>query len=67
MLSIFYVVCVFLDWILVVSSKAAVENEDLICYKDTFILMNSNLGALYMMVYSLVVYFYAMVMWYVFY
>ena len=67
MLTIFYIACVFIDWILIVSGTAAIENEDLICYKGTFVLLNSNLGSLYMLVYTFVVYFYAAFMWYVFY
>ena len=66
-LTIFYIICVAIDWIMLTTSHVAIKNQDLICYKDTFVLLNSNMGSLYMWAFCLVLYFYALFMWYIFY
>ena len=67
MLSIFYVVCTFIDWSIFYLGKLAIQGNDLICYQRDIILVNSEVGGLYMFLLTTVAYFYALFMWYVFY
>ena len=67
LLAIFYSICTVLDWVMFLAGRASVTNNDLICYKKTVILVNTNLGGLYMLAFSILAYIYATFMWYVFY
>ena len=67
LLAIFYSICTVLDWVMFLAGRASVSNNDLICYKKTVILVNTNLGGLYMLAFSILAYIYATFMWYVFY
>lgn len=67
LLAIFYLVCVFTDWIMFFSGQAAIRNLDLLCYKEDLILVNTNWGSLYMLTFTVSSYIYALFMWYVFY
>ena len=66
-LAIFYICCTCTDWILTLSGSAALHNGDLLCYNETIIIVNDNLGALYMLVFTIITYFYAFFMWFTFY
>lgn len=67
LLAGFYVVCAFIDWLTFYMGRVALTRGDLICYDRNVVLVNSNLGALYMLFLSLVYYSYAMFMWFTFY
>ena len=67
LLAVFYTVCTFVDWIMFLSGKATIHNKEILCYKENYVLVNSNLGGLYMLVFTIITYTYAMFMWYVFY
>lgn len=66
-LASFYAVCTIIDWLMFFGGKIAIANKDLLCYKKTVLLVNSNLGGLYMLSFAVSVYIYAMFMWYTFY
>ena len=66
-LAIFYVVATFMDWIMFLTGKVTMSNDDLLCYKHHIIIVNSNLGGTYMFAFSLISYLYAFFMWYAFY
>ena len=63
----FYAVCTLMDWMMFLGGKMALENGELLCYNNTILLVNSNLGGFYMFSFAIVVYTYAMFMWYTFY
>lgn len=67
MLAIFYMVCTCIDWIMFVGGEAALNNKDILCYDNSIMLVNSNMGSFYMLFFSLSCYFYAFFMWYTFY
>lgn len=67
MLSIFYVVCTFCDWTTFYLGMVSLQNNDLLCYQKDIILVNSEVGGLYMLLVTMVAYFYALFMWFVFY
>jgi len=66
-LSYFYVISTCMDWALFISGRFAVQNQDILCYNEMILLVNSNLGGLYMLFLAVASYIYAFVMWYVFY
>ena len=66
-LACFYILVSFLDWLTFSTGKAALNRGDLLCYGETIILVNSNMGAFYMVFLSLSYYGYALTLWYVFY
>ena len=66
-LACFYVGCTSVDWVTFLSGQATLRNKDILCYNNTIILVNSNLGSFYMMVYEWVCYGYAFFMWFIFY
>ena len=43
------------------------RNQDILCYNNRVIIINSNVGGTYMLAFSLVCYLYAFFMWYIFY
>lgn len=63
----FYAVCTAIDWLMFLGGKASITNSDLLCYDKTILLVNSNLGGLYMLSFGVSVYTYAMFMWFTFY
>ena len=63
----FYVLCFILDWVEFLVGKHVVNSIDILCYNQIDILVNTNLGAFYMLCLSLIHYFYSITMWYVFY
>ena len=67
LLAGFYAVCAFLDWFIYYMGRLSIRDNQTICYKKDVLLVNSNLGALYMFGLSTIYYTYALVMWYIFY
>ena len=63
----FYVLCFALDWVEFLVGSECLSSNAIICYKGIDILVNTNLGAFYMLCLSLIHYFYSITMWYVFY
>lgn len=63
----FYAVCTMIDWVMFLGGKTAINNSDLLCFDKTILLVNSNLGGLYMLAFGVSVYTYAMFMWFTFY
>lgn len=63
----FYAACAVIDWLMYFSGELALKNKDLLCYEKTTIIVNSNLGALFMLFFGVVEWFYALFMWYAFY
>ena len=63
----FYAVCTCIDWLMFLGGKKSITNNDLLCYEKTILLVNSNLGGLYMLSFAVSVYIYAMFMWFTFY
>lgn len=63
----FYAVCTIIDWSMFFGGKRAIANGDVLCFKKTVLLVNSNLGGLYMLAFAGSVYVYAIFMWYTFY
>ena len=59
--------CTVIDWMMFLGGKKSISNSDLICYDKTILLVNSNLGSLYMLSFGVSVYTYAMFMWFTFY
>ena len=67
LLSGFYVYCTCMDWIIFTTGRLAIQTNNLVCFRNNMILINSEMGALFMLSDSLSIYFYAIFMWYVFY
>jgi len=55
-----------MDWVLLMTGKMSIRNNHILCIKQKKILVNSNLGGLYMLCFSISSYTYALFMWYVF-
>ena len=55
------------DWIIFTTGRKTLREEDLYCYNDELILVMTNLGALYMLVFTCQIFCYAIFMWFVFY
>ena len=66
-LACFYVLCFVLDWVEYLAGSKVLHTDNILCYHGIDILVNTNLGAFYMLFLSLIHYFYSMTMWYVFY
>ena len=66
-LSIFYVLNLITDFILYIVSEYAINDEDVLCIQDEYLLALTNKGSFYLLVYSLTVLIYSFVMWYIFY
>ena len=49
LLSGFYVYCTCMDWIIFTTGKYALQTNNLLCYKKNMILINSEMGALFML------------------
>jgi len=67
LLAGFYFICTFIDWFIYYMGRISLAQDHMICYNSNILLVNSNLGALYMFGLSLIYYTYAIVMWYIFY
>ena len=67
LLAFFYTITTFIDWIMHEAGKASIRNKDLLCYNKDYIIVNTNLGGLFMLFFTITAYFYALFMWYVFY
>ena len=55
-----------MDWFAYYGARKMFESGDLGCIKDAAMVVYSNPGAGYMLYYSLLSYFYAIAMWYIF-
>ena len=66
LLAGFYALCAFIDWFIYYMGRMSLAGNHTICYDETVLLVNSNLGALYMLGLSIIYYLYALVMWYIF-
>ena len=62
----FYSFCSFFDWSIYYLGLMAISDGHLLCYRENVLLVNSNIGALYMFSLSLAYYLYALLMWWVF-
>lgn len=67
LLAYFYVVCTCTDWLIFTIGQVTIRDGQILCYDSEVILVNSNLGALYMFFFALASYLYALFMWYTFY
>ena len=65
-LIIFYIVAALMDWVAYYGARKMFASGDLRCVKDAAMIVKSNSGAGYMLYYSLLSYFYALSMWYIF-
>ena len=65
-LILFYILAGFMDWFAYYGARKMFESGDLGCIKDAAMVVYSNPGAGYMLYYSLLSYFYAIAMWYIF-
>ena len=50
-----------------IGGQAAIHNEDILCYNNKTLIINSNVGGTFMLADSLICYLYAFFMWYTFY
>ena len=67
LLAGFYVICICMDWIIFTTGRLSLETNNLLCFRQNLILVNSEKGALFMLTETISIYFYAIFMWYVFY
>ena len=55
-----------MDWAAYAGGKRMFASEDLWCTENNFMVVETNGGAGYMLYYSLLSFFYAIAMWYIF-
>jgi hypothetical protein len=66
-ITIFYVFASILDWVYLIFGPKQLQNGNIACLNEKFIVVVDNKGAILLLVYTVVTYSYAAVMFYVFY
>ena len=65
-LLVFYIGAAFMDWVAYYGARRMFDSGDLGCIKNQAMVVYTNSGATYMLYYTLLSYFYAITMWYIF-
>lgn len=66
-IAIFYFVSVWLQTLLYLLGYDAIENGEILCASKQFLIIHSEMGGLYMLFYTICLFGYSIIMWYVFY
>ena len=62
----FYIFTAFMDWAAYAIGKKVFKSGDIGCTDKDFMVVETNSGATYMLYYSILSFFYAISMWYIF-
>jgi len=65
--SVFYAISILTDYINHLLSEQVLENNDIICAQNHYLIVHSEKGGVYMLYYTFTVILYSLVMLYVFY
>lgn len=66
-ISFFYFINIIADLILYFLGNDAITDGDILCARDRYLIVHNEMGAMFMLFYSVYILVYSSVMWYVFY